>query len=425
MDLNLYYNLIRYLDDLILPDDASLDEQRKLKNQSRHFFVRNGLLFKRNRHNPERPLRIIKVTEVEAILYNMHSDPMAGHFAFDGTFQRTIARYYWPQMGEDIKNYIKSCQICQKFGRTRRKEPLHPICIGESYDQVGIDLVGPLPITKRNNRYILVMTEYLTKWPEAKPIPNKNAETIAQHFHEEIICRHGCPKELLSDQGTEFCNQIVNALCNLHGIRHTLSSAYHPQTNGLVERFNQTLCKSLAKISHERNEDWDLLIPSVLFAYRTMRHSTTRHTPFYLTYGRDATLPVEFDFPTYPSESIDETDNLLRHTYQLIDKLPPALTNAKQQIFESQEYSKQRFDKRIPEQIPLKIGDKVWLERKAHSHKFAPKWLGPYYIHEILNNSAYRLRHLHDGTVLPNTYHGTRLKLYKEYKSMEPIIVIE
>ena len=96
----------------------------------------------------------------------------------------------------------------------------------------------------------------------------------------------------------------------------------------------------MAKISHERNEDWDLLIPSVLFAYRTMCHSTTQHIPFYLTYSHDATLPVEFDFPTYPSEFIDETDNLLQHTYQLIDKLPPALTNAKQQIFKSQEYSK-------------------------------------------------------------------------------------
>jgi transposase InsO family protein len=79
------------------------------------------------------------------------------------------------------------------------------------------------------------MAEYLTKWLEAKPIPNKNAETIVSHFHEEIICCHGCPKEFLSDQGTEFCNQIVNVLCQLHGIQHTLSSAYHSQTNSLVK----------------------------------------------------------------------------------------------------------------------------------------------------------------------------------------------
>jgi hypothetical protein len=425
MELNLYYNLLRYLDDLTLPDHLSMDEHKRIKSHSRHLFVRDGLLYKRNRQKPERPLRVVKLTEVESILYNMHSDPLAGHFAFDGTFQRTIARYYWPQMGDDIKNYIQACQTCQKFGGTRRKEPLHPIRVGQPYDRVGIDLVGPLPVTQRNNRYIIVMTEYLTKWPEAKPIPNKNAETIASHFHEEIICRHGCPKELLSDQGTEFCNQIVNALCQLHGIRHTLSSAYHPQTNGLVERFNQTLCKSLAKISHERNTDWDLLIPSVLFAYRTMNHSTTRHTPFYLTYGRDATLPVEFTIPTYPTEPIDEIDNLLRHTFQLIDKLPSALIQAQKHIVNSQDYSKTRHDNKLPVIKPLKIGDKVWLERKQVSHKFAPKWLGPYYIHDVLQNSAYRLRNLHDGTILPNTFHGTRLKLYHEYKVAEPIIVIE
>src|SRR3954462_176453 len=270
----------------------------------------------------------------------MHSDHLAGHFAFDGTFQRTIICYYWPQMGDDIKNYIQACQTCQKFGRNRHKEPLHPIHVGEPYDRVGIDLIGPLPVTQRNNRYIIVMVDYLTKWPEAKPIPNKNAETIVSHFHEEIICRHGCPKELLSDQGTEFCNLVVNALCKLHGIRHTLSSAYHPQTNGLVERFNQTLKKSLAKLAHERNTDWDLLIPSVLFAYRTMTHSTTRYTPFYLTYGRDATLLIELSIPTYPTEPIDEIDNLLRYTFQLIDKLPPALIQAQQHIVNSQDYSK-------------------------------------------------------------------------------------
>jgi transposase InsO family protein len=206
------------------------------------------------------------------------------------------------------------------------------------------------------------MTEYLTKWPEAKPIPTKQAEEIASHFYTEIICHHGCPKELLSDQGTEFCNQIVNSLCNLHGIRHTLSSAYHPQTNGLVERFNQTLCKSLAKLTHDHEEDWDILIPSVLLAYRTMRHSITRHEPFYLTYGRDATLPIELEVPTYPTEPLDETDHLLRRMYTLLSKLPDAMTNARQSIEQAQDYQKQRHDTRTRLTMPLKIGDKVWLE---------------------------------------------------------------
>ena len=155
-----------------------------------------------------------------------------------------------------------------------------------------------------------------------------------------------------------------------------------------------------------------------------MRHSTTRHTPFYLTYGRDATLPIELEISTYPTEEINEVDNLLRRTYQLMTKLPEALHDARQSIDQSQDYQKQRFDRKVTKLTTLNIGDKVWLERKQHSHKFAPKWLGPFYIHDVLNNSAYRLRKIDSGEVLPNTYHGTRLKLYLEHKPLEPVVII-
>ena len=154
-------------------------------------------------------------------------------------------------MDDNIKNYINACQTCQKFGETRRKEPLHPIRVGQPYNRVGMDLIRPLLVTKQNNQYIVIITKYLTKWPEVQPIPSKHAEYIAHHFHKEVICRHGCPKEILTDQGLEFQNQFFNSLCNLYGIRHKLSSAYHPQTNGLTERFNRTLCNSLTKLAHE------------------------------------------------------------------------------------------------------------------------------------------------------------------------------
>ena len=128
----------------------------------------------------------------------MHSDVTAGHFAFERTFQRTSTKYYWPQMGNDIKKYIQACETCQRFGRIKRKEPLHLIWVGNAYDRIGIDLVGPLQPTKQGNQYIVV-TEYLIKWPEARAIPDKRAETIADFFYDKIIMRYGLPKELLSD----------------------------------------------------------------------------------------------------------------------------------------------------------------------------------------------------------------------------------
>jgi hypothetical protein len=111
--------------------------------------------------------------------------------------------------------------------------------------------------------------------------------------------------------------------------------------------------------------------------------------------------------------------------YTLLSKLPDAITNARQSIEQSQDYQKQRHDIRTRLTIPLKIGDKVWLERKQHSHKFAPKWLGPFYIHDVLHNGAYRLRRITNGETLPNTYHGSRLKIYLEHKPLEPVVIIE
>ena len=100
--------------------------------------------------------------------------------------------------------------------------------MGQPFDRVGIDIVGPLSITFIGNRYIVVATEYFIKWPKAKAIKNTKVTTIAKFIYKEIICHHGCPKVLLSDQGTPFVNELVDSLCKLITIKHCLSSAYHP-----------------------------------------------------------------------------------------------------------------------------------------------------------------------------------------------------
>ena len=166
-----------------------------------------------------------------------------------------------------------------KVSKNEKKKPLHPIQVGWAFERIGIDLVGPLTITKQNNHYIIVATDYLTRWPEAKAVPDAGAKTLAQFIFEDIVCRHGVPQVILSDNGKNFASEIVKILCEKFLIKHTFSFPYHPQTNGMVERLNRTLCNSLAKVK-EQDEDWDIHISAVLFAYRTKRHSTTGYTPF-------------------------------------------------------------------------------------------------------------------------------------------------
>ena len=130
---------------------------------------------------------------------------------------------------------------------------------------------------------IIVATEYLTRWPEAHAVPDASASTLAQFIFEKIVCKHGTPKIVLSDQGRNFISETVRILCEKFLIKHKFSSPYHPQTNSMVEKFNRTLCESLAKV--KRDDDWDLYIPAVLLAYRTKRHATTGYTPFNLYMG--------------------------------------------------------------------------------------------------------------------------------------------
>jgi hypothetical protein len=287
MDINQYNRIYSYLTQQIIPTELITPKSiKQFKNFCIPYTVQSNYLYRNDKRNPEKLLRVIRTHEMEAILYMMHNDPTAGHFATDIMFDKIRKRYYWPQMYENIRAYVKSCDKCQRRGKPSKHEDLHPITIQAPFYQIGIDFVGPLPITDKGNKHIIVAIDYFTKWPEAKAVPEATASQVVQFIYEEIICRHGCSMKILTDRGTHFNNQMVNELMNKFKIKHLLSTPYHPQTNVLVERFNRTLCESLAKTAQEIL-NWDLQIAPTLFAYRTSKQSTTKISPFYLTYGRD------------------------------------------------------------------------------------------------------------------------------------------
>ena len=397
-----------------MPPHLTKDNQAAIKRKSRYFIVFNDQLYKKNRENPNRPIKVVKENEVEEILYHMHSDPLAGHFSLEETYRRIKIRYYWPQMYNDVRNYVQTCDECQRRGRNHQNEPLHPIKVGQPFDRLGMDLVGPFPVTARGNTYIAVATEYLTKWPEARAIPDSTAASVVTFFYEDVICRHGCPKILQTDRGTHFVNEMLNSLCQKSGIKHKLSTAYHPQTNGLVERFNKTLCEALAKFANENKDDWDLFVPSVLFAYRTKRHETTRHEPFFLMYGREPVLPIEFAITTTQAEILetDHQEDLLKRIHTITGKLAQEHIVAQDRIYKAQQKQKQRFDAKV-KTIQFQIGDLVLLYKsKIHGRqKLEDRWSGPYHVHETLPNGAYKLKTI-DGKVLKAPINADRLKLY-------------
>ena len=177
---------------------------------------------------------------------------------------------------------VKRCEVCQRSKRKFDKPApsLHPIPVTDTWNKVGIDLIT-MPESSSGNRYCITLTNYFSKWAEAAPMPTKEAVHVA-NFLYKMFLRHGCPQEIISDQGREFCNQLVDLLEELTGFKHRVTSAYHPQASGLDKRMNQTLKFQLQKLVNDQMNDWDQLIDNVLFAYRSSRHDSTKCTPFLL-----------------------------------------------------------------------------------------------------------------------------------------------
>ena len=170
--------------------------------------------------------------------------------------------------------------------------PLQPLLALAPFEKWGIDFVGPIaPATRHGrNRYILVATDYATKWAEASATRNDDAKTVAKFLYENILSRYGCPKELISDRGTHFLNETIELLTNNFFIKHRKTSPYHPRANGQTEKTNGILCKILTKTIACLTTDWDEKLWGALWAYRTAYKVTTKITPFQLVYGLEAIL---------------------------------------------------------------------------------------------------------------------------------------
>jgi hypothetical protein len=421
MNTEKYNQFIEYHKNEVLPEQLTDRERRQFIKEANEYYVEGPRLFLKKE---DKIIKILKEDEIDSILWMSHNHETSGHFGEEATYNRIKSRFYWKNMKEDIKSYVKACDTCQRRGNTKIPGPLYPIKVGQPFDRIGIDIVGPLPKTDQNNRYIVTAIDYLTKWTEARALEKATAEEVARFIFEDIICRHGCPKIILSDRGTHFVNKIITSLCERFMIKHKLSTPYHPQTNGMVERFNRTLCETLAKIS-EKDNQWDFHLSAALFAYRTNKQNTTKFTPFYLIYGRDVILPID-DLTTSQDED-NQHQNLMKRTYEIIDTLEDVRREALNNIEQSQSKQKERFDSKLKKKKSFNIGDKVLLKdsakEKQWSGKLDPKWKGPYYIHKIIGQGAYQLRTI-DGQILKVPSNIINLKSYNDRSEWEPKIYL-
>ena len=313
---------------------------------------------------------------------------------------------------------MKHCEVCQ---RTKRKfdrpaPSLHPIAVSDTWNKVGIDLI-PLLLSKKGNQYCITLTDYFSKWVEAA---TKEAKHVAEFLYK-MIFRHGCPLEIVSDQGREFCNQLVDLLEDLTGFKHKITSEYHPQSNGLDERFNQTLKAQLQKMVNDHQDDWDELLDNILFAYRTSRHNSTKCTPFLLMYGREARLPIDITLQAVSEPHKDEEIDLETKVERMLEMQKKLHENALANIQKVQIDQKQQYDTKHNTHTKLKTGDKVLVESKKNDGLKGGKLEinfkgGPYTIAEDIGKGRFRLKNV-QGNMLKTAINCHRLKIWHDPKA--------
>ncbi|VDI02863.1 Hypothetical predicted protein [Mytilus galloprovincialis] len=208
------------------------------------------------------------------VLNNMHNSILSGHLGKNKTKEKLAQRYYWYEMKEDIQIWISQCDICgaNKPPQKLLRAPLGKMPVGGPLDRLATDLLGPLPLTPRNNRYILTVTDYFTKWVEVFPVPDQTATTCANIILNDVICRFGFPLAIHSDQGRNYESDIFQELCSILDIRKTRTSPRNPKCNGQVERFNRTLVSMIKSYLRGEQTNWDLNLGCLASAYRACPH---------------------------------------------------------------------------------------------------------------------------------------------------------
>ncbi|KAJ9552166.1 hypothetical protein OSB04_016211 [Centaurea solstitialis] len=290
-----------------LPDDKM--EARKTKVKASRYTIFEGRLYRKSTSGLI--LRCITSQKhMNQILQEMH-DGECGNHSGGRSLANRISRqgYYWPTLREDAMRYVQRCDACQRHSGMSHlpSEPLHSVLIPWPFMRWGMDIVGKLPPAPGQKVYLLVLTNYFSKWIEAAAFSQVRDKEVISFIQTNIIYRFGVPSEIMCDNGSQFISERTRKFCDERGIRLITSTPRYPQSNGLAESSNKVIINSIRKRLKEAKGRWVEELPSVLWANRTTPRTSTGQTPFSLVYGCEAVLPIESQLPIARSQGTRES----------------------------------------------------------------------------------------------------------------------
>ena len=375
------------------------------------------------------------------IMRVMHNAEMSAHTGAYKTLQRIRQSFYWKTMRRDVNRWVAGCLLCACRKSSPKSSSKHGllqnIITGQPWQTVSIDILGPLPKTDEGYTNIIVMVDHFTNWVEMIPLKNIKSETVVNSVFDNWIARYGCPKAILTDQGTNFESNLFKHICKRMGIKKLKTTAYHPQTNSKVERLNRFIAAGLSMYVNKDQKNWAHHLQAVAFAYRTSAIEFLNESPYFMVFGRDPILPLDVLFGKTTETAVDvnkfkfERSQSLKNQWKKIQMLRKSLGEKNKKYYDlHQEEVEFPITSLVtvytPYVDPLKVtvldedGNPVLTPSSRNSFKSVSRkqklsllWKGPYRVIEKNSDINFTVAHTVTGKTL--RVHVKRMRAYKPY----------
>jgi deoxyuridine 5'-triphosphate nucleotidohydrolase len=378
----------------------SIKDLKIFREQCKKYKVEKRTLYRVTKRTPQ---IVPSLRERSELVKTFHLN--SAHSGITTTIRLIVKYFWWPKMNFDVRSELTKCHCCQLFERREEiTEPLSISCNG-LFENIALDFVGPMRETNCGNTYILVCTEYLSRWPIAVPLPTATGKVVAEFLYNHIFMMYGLPKVITTDRGTHFKNDLIFNICEILSVEHRLTSAYHPRANGRVERLNQTLIEKLQRLVVNDEDNWDLHLNKVLYSCRIAPNSDGK-SPFEILYGIPPRVIEQADMELkWENPAEERTRYLNQHEYR-----DTRLYN---------ELKKVDANKRVKSKF--KLGDAIRVINTKPKKKFLERYLGPFIIIGKQSNATYIVYNQSTGVTLDNVHQDRMLSYHKDTGSDSPV----
>jgi hypothetical protein len=415
--------IIKYIETNELPTDDK--HARRIVLEADRYIIDHGILYKlveprRNKNSDSLPTRqlVIPISLRAFVLKSMHDTNFgSSHPGLDRMYANLKQRYTWNGCYIDCYKHVTSCEKCQaaKQSPRSRKAPLMPIPPDGLFHRFHMDYVqlskGDSNPDQPYNKLLVIVDAY-SKWPEAIPVTSELATEAAEVLYREVICRYGAPKVIVSDRGKSFMSKLIAKLCEFFEIERHFTSSFHPQSNSVAERMNQSIIASLRKNLPE-DGNWTKVLPGVLAALRAgVNTRSSKYSPYYLLFGKEMRMAVD--------NVLKPLENASASATECIDDIRQAVNKtrkvAAENIRKEQEKYKAQFDRKASHPM-YQRGDLVLLYQpkpplSCKSPKLYRPYIGPYFIEETHDGYTYTIRDCENQQKYTSRVHANRLKKF-------------